>query len=1348
MANTIAALEAELPTAEMTGLVTEILAASLTSLGLFSDGIQTIAALAPAKPPAPYYERWLSSSILYLQQQNVLAEDLTPAREIRTLADLWAEWDVQLAVWASSPNLRTQGALLEACLKALPAIVSGKQRATDVMFPNSSMELVEGIYRGNVVADHFNDLLGETLTAGIEELLQADPERRIRILEIGAGTGGTTAKLLPILQRYPIEEYCYSDISRMFLMFAEKELKPQFAALTTAIFDVSKPLASQSIAAGQYDFAIAANVLHATPDIRETVRNAKAALKNEGVLLLNEISMWSLFNHLTFGLLEGWWLTEDTPLRMAGCPGLAPGKWQEILAQEGFERIRFPATETHQFGQQIVAACSDGWVRQRTTAKAPPASPATTSPRKEVQPSRAAEPTEQMGHDYVRQVIVEKLSEGLRMDPSRIRTDSPFAEYGVDSIIGVNLVRTINETLEIELETITLFDFTTVDQLVEHIWSTWHPKIAGQPDQAPSVSREPISIEAAPAARESAGVSQRFIDNDSFDEDARGTRSGRQPEGTAASIGVEPIAVIGMSGRFAESESLDEFWQHLEQGKTLIGQISRWSASDCVMSETEGQTYCSYGSFIDSIDRFDPSFFRISPSEARYMDPQQRLFLEECWKALEDAGYAGKGVQETQCGVYVGCAGATNYPSFFVEEPPAHAFWGNSDSIIPARIAYCLDLQGPAIAVDTACSSSLVTIHLACQGLWSRETDMALAGGVCLHSTPGFYQVANRARMLSPNGTCYSFDARANGFVPGEGVGVVVLKRLRDALRDGDNIHGVIAGSGINQDGASNGLIAPNARAQERLERSVYDRFRIDPATIQLVEAHGTGTSLGDSIEYGAISRSFRQYTDKKQFCAIGTVKTNIGHTGGAAGVAGVLKLLLSLKNRQIPPSLNFEKGNPAIDFESSPFYVNTGLKEWTVEGGQRRRGAVSSFGFSGTNAHLIIDEAPPMERPAIQAPGYLVVLSGRTSEQLNEQVHNLIAWARRSPGLSMSDLSFSLFVGRMHFNHRLSCVARTAEELIRQLAQWTETGAASQVYASQIAEGRVREQAALKRFGNYCIRECGSALDAATYLENLAAIADLYAQGYSLDYQDLFPRGAGRIPLPTYPFARERYWADAARSAEPKPAARTAPHQGAARAAASRRPAPSAELTDQVIGDYIRQVINEKVAEVLKLDVAEIGSDAQFRNYGVDSLSGVMFVRAINDALEIEVEPSTLLECSTIDELTEYILAQWRTRISAQLARSPGASQEPHSTTIAGDPVDAGQEGDSCAIGADPIAVADTPADSRLRATASDAPRPASEEDADVTPPESEMNSEQVLASVLWPPASPLDDGYEKVTF
>ncbi|MGC2744318.1 MAG: beta-ketoacyl synthase N-terminal-like domain-containing protein, partial [Candidatus Angelobacter sp.] len=752
------------------------------------------------------------------------------------------------------------------------------------------------------------------------------------------------------------------------------------------------------------------------------------------------------------------------------------------------------------------------------TAKKANDAPASKIARTAIESSNSSDLIKQMGTDHIKRVIVGKVSDALKLDVAKISDDTPLAEYGVDSIIGVDLIRTINEVLQIELDMVSVFDNSTIGALTQHIWTKWQQEITVHLEQVQNTSQDP-GIGQQISAESDVLREQRFTNTETSRE--AGNASDFAHDNVAA--GGESIAIIGMSGRFAGSESLEEFWQNLEQGKDLIKKVSRWSPDECVTSGAETNGYCSSGGFINSIDQFDPSFFRIPPAEAIYMDPQQRLFLEEAWKALEDAGYAGNGLSEARCGVYVGC-GPSAYGTLFEKEPPAYAFWGNSQSIIPARLAYHLNLQGPAVAIDAACSSSLVSVHMACQSLWSRETDMALAGGVCLNPTPVFYHVTNRAHMLSPDGRCRSFDAQANGFVPGEGAGAIVLKRLGDAMRDGDYIHGVIVGSGVNQDGTSNGLLAPNARAQEMLERSVYDRFKIDPETIQVVEAHGTGTLVGDAIEHLAISRAFREYTDKKQFCAMGTVKTNVGHTGTASGMAGILKLLLSLQNRKIPPSLHFQNGNPAIDFKSSPFYVNTELKEWTIENTQKRRGAVSAFGFSGTNAHLIIEEPPPVERVTAELSGYIVVLSALTQEQLKQQARNLLGFLKRKPTLSMNDLSFTLVAGRMHLSSRLACIARHQKELVHALEEWVNTGTASQLYTSDNRESRVRESPSLKKFGNYCIEECRSATNPAAYLENLTAIAELYAKGYSLDLRALFAPSSRRIPLPSYPFAREHY--------------------------------------------------------------------------------------------------------------------------------------------------------------------------------------------------------------------------------
>ena len=1126
-------LESELPPPIMDVLIAQILCSSLYSMGFFEQKIEKVRDLVADNKAADFYEKWLKSSFHYLQQQNLINSELELVEELEDIDALWQQWEELKSGWQMNSNQRAQILLLETCLEALPKILQGEQLATEVMFPQSSMHLVEGIYKGSPVADYFNQVLGETLVECIKSHLKTDSSRKIRILEIGAGTGGTTAKILPMLQEFSdnIEEYCYTDLSKVFLMHAEKHYQPQLSTLTTKIFDVSNPLAAQSIEKQHYDFVIATNVLHATPNIRETLRNSKAALKSQGIILLNEISQWSLFSHLTFGLLEGWWLHEDTSLRITGSPGLSAEQWLSILTEEGFKCGFHPALEAHQFGQQIIAADSDGVVRQRAVEEKKSVIPKKT----EIESQNSSAQTKQFNSSselsagvtnqslsqHVKETLKFCIADAAKMKPESIEADRSFSDYGVDSIFAVQLIEQINEKLELTLQTSVIFDFSTLQEMTDFIVEEHSQPIRRSlektlPESVPLIASENSQVEQKNQLEDK--VPNRFGSNNIQTGMVSSTEIKNQSS-------TDPIAIIGMSGRFAESESLEEFWQNIKLGKDLVREVTRWEKADCVTSKLNQQGFCSAGSFVDSIDLFDPEFFRITSEEATYMDPQQRLFLEESWKALEIAGYAGKSIDEKLCGVYVGC-GSSNYTDFIEVDPPALAFWGNDSSIIPARIAYYLNLQGPAISVDTACSSSLVSIHLACQGLWSNETDMALAGGVFVQAASTFYQAANNAGMLSPQGKCHSFDSRADGFVPGEGVGVVVLKRQQEALDDGDYIHSLIIASGINQDGSSNGIVAPRAKSQERLEKAVYDRFDINPETIQVVEAHGTGTLLGDAIEYTALNRAFRYYTSEKQFCAIGSLKSNIGHAATAAGVAGVLKLVMALKNAQIPPSLHFESANPAIDFETSPFYLNSELRDWKVEKNQSRRAAISAFGFSGTNAHLILQEAPELELSKQVYPGYLITLSARTASQLKKQVANLVDFTSTESDILMNDLSYTLLVGRMDFKHRLSCVVRNQKEMLEILQQWLETNESnSQVYTSEIKEGDVREQISLKNFANQCLQECRTTNDSVLYLQHLSTIADLYIQGYNLEYQSLFASGTRRLLLPTYPFNKQSYW-------------------------------------------------------------------------------------------------------------------------------------------------------------------------------------------------------------------------------
>ncbi len=541
--------------------------------------------------------------------------------------------------------------------------------------------------------------------------------------------------------------------------------------------------------------------------------------------------------------------------------------------------------------------------------------------------------------ERVRRIVAEKVCTLLKLPAETIDVHRAFADYGVDSIYAVRIVSALNTELKLDLPATALFDFSCIEKLAGHIVEQHSSQLS------PAVSA--------------------LTSSTPFERPARAPSASTR----------EPIAVIGMSGRFASAATLSELWQHLAAGHELTGSTTRWYGQD------------AYGGFLPHIDQFDPLFFNISGTEAKHMDPQQRLFLEEAWHALENAGYAG-GIRGTRCGVYVGCR-ASEYTQLFSPPVPVQAMWGNSSATLASRLSYFLDLHGPAISIDTACSSSLVAVHLACQGLWMGETRMALAGGVNVQTTADLHVAGTRADMLSERGRCHTFDARADGFVPAEGVGVVVLKRLSDALADGDHIHGVIAGSGINQDGAA--MASPRRVRRPRSSsnvRSMNSSASIR-AAFRMVEAHGTGTILGDPIEVRALSRAFRRHTQRVGYCALGSVKTNLGHAITAAGMAGLMKVLLSLQHRQIPPSLNHETPNPNIDFLTSPFFVNTSLRPWLVAPAERRRAALSSFGLGGTNAHIVIEEAPSYVPTPRGRPPYIVMLSAHTAEELRKKIEN-----------------------------------------------------------------------------------------------------------------------------------------------------------------------------------------------------------------------------------------------------------------------------------------------------------------------------------------------------------------------
>ncbi|HEX7955463.1 MAG TPA: type I polyketide synthase, partial [Pyrinomonadaceae bacterium] len=503
----------------------------------------------------------------------------------------------------------------------------------------------------------------------------------------------------------------------------------------------------------------------------------------------------------------------------------------------------------------------------------------------------------------------------------------------------------------------------------------------------------------------------------------------------------EGIAIIGMSGRFPGAKNIAEFWANLRDGVESITFFSEEELRGAGVDEAllNNPAYVKAGTVLDGVEMFDAPFFGFNPREAEVTDPQHRLFLEHAWEAIEDAGYDAA-AYEGLIGVYAG----VSMSSYFYSNLSAHpalddvgslqVIIGNDKDHLPTRVSYKLNLKGPSVNVQTACSTSLVATHLACQGLLSYQCDIALAGGasVKVPQTEGY--LFQEGSIVSPDGHCRAFDSRARGTVGGSGVGVVVLKRLADALADGDHIHAVIKGSAINNDGAAKvGYTAPSVQGQAEVIVAAQAAAGVTADTVTCVEAHGTGTELGDPIEISALTQAFRASTDESGFCAISSVKTNIGHLDAAAGVAGLIKTVLALKHKVLPPSLHFEQPNPKIDFAQTPFRVTQKLTPWP-SGHLPRRAGVSSFGIGGTNAHAVLEEAPAVEPSGKSRPRQLLVLSAKTGSALEAATANLLRHLKDNPALNLADVAYTLQVGRRPFKERRAVVCRDLADAITAL--------------------------------------------------------------------------------------------------------------------------------------------------------------------------------------------------------------------------------------------------------------------------------------------------------------------------
>ncbi|WP_434629665.1 SDR family NAD(P)-dependent oxidoreductase [Chromobacterium sp. CV08] len=785
--------------------------------------------------------------------------------------------------------------------------------------------------------------------------------------------------------------------------------------------------------------------------------------------------------------------------------GLAPLSSEDGYA--AFERALGNA------GPNVVVACGD---QARFSALLAASAGAVRSGiRAAPQPEAVADAPPAAGDvDDIERTLAQLAARILKARVSDIDPRAALTDFGFDSLSLKEFSVLLTRTYRIPVTPNLFFQHGSLYALARYLSPKLPPPAAagGQPaDAVPASAGAPRTAQPLPVGR-----------------------------ATPEEAGAEPIAIIGMAGVMPQSENLEAFWAHLAAGRDLVTEVpdSRWNWREHFGEPggDEQKSYSKWGGFIDGIERFDAKFFNISPREAELMDPQHRLFLQVAWTALENACHDPLSLGGRKIGLFAGQQ-VNEYQELLEANGERNAFrvTGNVDALLVNRISYLLDLRGPSEVVSTACSSSLVAVHRAVAALRRGECEMALAGGVSLMVSPTGFIYPSQMRMLSRDGKCKTFDARADGYVKGEGAGAVVLKPLRAALRDGDPIRAVIRGSAVNHGGKCTSLTAPNSAAQRDVIAAALSDGGVDPATIGYVEAHGTGTELGDPVEIDGLKQAFASASALPAgSCAVGSVKTNIGHLEPAAGIAGLLKVVLALQHRFIPRSLHVETVNPYIDLSGSPFVLAAEAGPWQAKldpAGRAipRRAGVSAFGFGGANAHLVVEEAPE-PAPAADADErrcHLIALSAKTAAALRSRVGELRRWmAAETDSTSIAELAYNLGATRSHFDCRCAFVVSSRDELAQALDDYLAAPAGDGAQAEALGE-RLGGKAMLAEYAAYLQAKLKSSDTAPAQRRSiLSSLGELYCRGEAMDWRELYgERGLRRRPLPPYPFEKTAFW-------------------------------------------------------------------------------------------------------------------------------------------------------------------------------------------------------------------------------
>lgn len=876
--------------------------------------------------------------------------------------------------------------------------------------------------------------------------------------------------------------------------------------------------------AGQSDYSFANHFM----DAFAVQRNARAqrGLRHGRALSLN----WSIWAE------GGMRLDEQTALFFERNLGIKPLE-REVGIEAfllGLHSDRSHLAVLQGVKEKVERAWGIGAAKAATSAAAPVEETAATM-------SASAAPGATGESDVLTLAVQEGLSrivmDFLKLDTADIDLDTILLDLGFDSIGLTSFSNLVNEKYGLDITPVLFFEYPNIREIARHLAKDYRENVLRVHGQAPKSS---TSAPAPTAAQSGLPVSDQapiaFKKKPAIVDAPHPLAAGAGRFSPGRRFIERPIAIVGMSGVMPQADTLDEFWQKLSEAEnTMVTLVppDRWDWEEYYgnpMAE-KNKTLSKWGGFMREVDKFDPLFWGISPREAEMMDPQQRIFLETVWGAIEDSGHKVSDFAGTRTGLFVGAA-TRDYIDLMAmkhADLDGYSASGTSHAVLVNRVSFLLDLHGPSAPLDTACSSSLVALHRAIESIHTGSCDMAIVGGVQVMLTPAGHISFGAAGMLADDGKCKTFDARANGYVRGEGSGAILIRPLEDALADGDHIYAVIRSTAENHGGKATMLTAPNPNAQADLLVEAYEKAEIDPRTVGYLECHGTGTSLGDPIEIQAMKKAFAELyrkhhlpTPSRPHIGLTSVKTNIGHLETAAGIAGILKVLLSIRHKQIPALLHFEKLNPYINLDNTPFYPVEKTRDWeaAVDDDGRplpRRAGISSFGFGGANVHIVLEEYAEEEGRSRARPGgpHLILLSAKTGDRLRANARRLLDYLRKDPDADLADVAYTLQIGRDAMSERVGLIVATSAELIERLQALVDGDDAT----ARALRGSVRRKSDIRTTDEETLGR---------WLQdrNLPALLDVWLKGQEPAWKSLYGGYTmRRCALPTYAFARERYW-------------------------------------------------------------------------------------------------------------------------------------------------------------------------------------------------------------------------------